>query len=113
MERIGDLEIYKMLSDRTRLEIVKILTEGELCVGDIVERTGKSQSLISHKLKDLREIGLVQSYYSGKKILYSLTDTSMLDLIEQGRKTGDAINMMCDCVECAEKSPDDERKDLV
>ncbi|OWP56324.1 MAG: hypothetical protein B2I17_06310 [Thermoplasmatales archaeon B_DKE] len=102
MKKVGDLEIYKMLSDSTRLNIVKILVQGDHCVGDIVNKTGKSQSLVSHKLMDLREIGLVKSHFSGKNIIYSLSDKSMINLIMQGEKTGSDINMICNCVECPE-----------
>ncbi|MCL5442028.1 MAG: metalloregulator ArsR/SmtB family transcription factor [Candidatus Thermoplasmatota archaeon] len=113
MEKVGDLEIYKLLSDQTRLDIIKMLSSGEMCVGDIVKSTGKSQSLISHKLMDLREKGIVRSYFSGKKIIYSLSDKTMIDLIIQGEKTGDVINMICNCVECPEEPVKTDGNDLV
>ena len=113
MEKVGDLEIYKLLSDQTRLDIIKMLSSGEMCVGDIVKITGKSQSLISHKLMDLREKGIVRSYFSGKKIIYSLSDKTMIDLIIQGEKTGDVINMICNCVECPEDPVKTDGNDLV
>jgi DNA-binding transcriptional ArsR family regulator len=102
--RVGDLLIYKMLSDGLRLQIVKLLSSGEKCVGDLVKKTGHSQSLVSHKLKDLREAGLVTSHYYGKRIIYNLSDDSLEKLLEQGENTGTLISKICDCVECMDQS---------
>ncbi|MEM0155634.1 MAG: metalloregulator ArsR/SmtB family transcription factor [Thermoplasmataceae archaeon] len=110
---VGDLLIYKMLSDNLRLQIVKILSSGEQCVGDLVRKTCHSQSLISHKLKDLRETGLVTSHYSGKRIIYNLSDDSLKKLLKQGENTGNLISERCECVECTYKSDEFHSKDPV
>lgn len=100
---IGDLEIYKMLSDSLRLKILKLLSKNKLCVGEIVSETGESQPLISHKLKDLREKGLVVSFRNGKNIIYELVDPSIRDLLRLGETTGTQVANTCSCVECEEE----------
>ena len=99
-ENIGDLPIYKMLSDETKLRILKILSNGERCVGELTEEIGVSQTLISHKLRDLRENGLVSSAREGKKIVYRISHWSLSELLEFGEKAGDSILKACNCVEC-------------
>lgn len=103
VENIGDLSIYKMLSDETKLKILKILSREERCVGDLTDETGVSQTLISHKLKDLRENGLVTSVRSGKKIIYRISDNSLSELLDFGETTGSRILKICNCVECEEE----------
>lgn len=49
---------------------------------------GMDQPLISHKLKDLRENGLVISYRSGKNIIYKISDDSLRNLLRAGSEAG-------------------------
>lgn len=100
---IGDLEIYRILSDKLRLQIIKLLMKGRMSVTDIISETGESQSLISHKLKDMRENGIVVSYRSGKNIIYDLPSTGLSDLVMVGENIGQTISKTCDCVECQEE----------
>lgn len=71
-----DLEVlaraFQALADRKRLEIVRLLTNGERCVCDLTEVVGAKQSLLSFHLKILREAGLVTSRRRGKWMYYSL-----------------------------------------
>lgn len=71
-----DLEVlaraFHALADRKRLEIVRLLTNGERCVCDLTEVVGAKQSLLSFHLKILREAGLVTSRRRGKWMYYSL-----------------------------------------
>lgn len=97
---IGDLTIYKMLADDTKLKILKILSGSEKCVSDIMSEVGVSQTLVSHKLKDLRENGLVSSFRSGKNIVYRLSDESIVSLLNFGEEAGQNIGKICNCVEC-------------
>lgn len=99
---LGDLAIYKMMADETKLRILKTLSEGERCVGDLIAYTGSSQPLVSHKLKDLRENGLVVSFRSGKNIIYRLADNSITSVISAGENAGHQIQKNCNCVECEE-----------
>ena len=72
----ADLELlaraFHALSDRKRLEIVGLLTNGEQCVCELTEVVGAKQSLLSFHLKILREASLVKSRRRGKWMYYSL-----------------------------------------
>lgn len=66
------LPLFKNLSDENRFAIFLLLVKGgELNVGDICEKTGLSQPLTSHHLKNLREVGLVNCRRDGNSIYYS------------------------------------------
>lgn len=78
-------DIFKVLSDSTRLKIVTALQEGELCVGDIAGLTSFSQSSVSHHLKTLRLYNLVRFRRKGKMTFYSLTDTHVSALLAVAR----------------------------
>jgi len=67
-------ETFKVLGDETRLRIFEALGEGELCVSDIAEKTGISESAISHQLRILRLASLVSSKKVGKKVYYRIAD---------------------------------------
>ena len=77
--------IFKVLSDPTRLKIVLTLQESELCVGEIAEITGLSQSSVSHHLKTLREQKLVDFRRDGKMTYYSLADNHVSALLAVAR----------------------------
>lgn len=102
-KQIGDLMLYKLMADETRLRILKMLNTGEKSVGEISRIIGVSQPLISHKLKDLRENGLVNSYRSGKNIIYKLSGNQLSYLLEVGENAGTGISSTCECVECEEQ----------
>lgn len=62
----------KAVGDRTRLQILRVLLEGEHCVTDIARRLGLAQPRISHHLTILRNSGLVLDRRNGKQIIYSV-----------------------------------------
>lgn len=74
METIEDLaEIFKALSDPTRLKLIKMLTENEfLCVNALTQRLHVTQSAVSQHLRTLRQVGLVIGDRRGYHIHYSL-----------------------------------------
>lgn len=76
--------LFKLLADPTRLQILAALLVSELCVCDIANVTGKTQSSISHQLRTLREGGLIQGRKDGKIVFYSLADDHVRTLLEQG-----------------------------
>ncbi|KPV46366.1 hypothetical protein SE19_05875, partial [Acidiplasma aeolicum] len=102
LNKIGEANIYKMLSDETRLKILKLLSSESLSVSGIINKMGMDQPLISHKLKDLRENGLVISYRSGKNIIYKISDDSLRNLLRAGSEAGKKIERICKCAECDE-----------
>lgn len=67
-------ELLKVFGDSTRLRIIFVLCENELCVCDIAKLLGMTQSAISHQLRVLKQARLVSSRRDGKTIYYSLCD---------------------------------------
>ncbi len=77
-------DFYSLFADRTRLAIIALLTEYDLCVNDIAEIMGMSQSRISHQLAVLRDHDIVTYYRKGKQVVYGLTDNHIKDLFKTG-----------------------------
>ncbi|GAH24355.1 unnamed protein product, partial [marine sediment metagenome] len=71
------LEILKILSDETRLKIVSLLAENELCVCELMEALRMSQSRISNHLRILRNTRIIEAKREGKWIFYSLPRDTM------------------------------------
>lgn len=71
------LNVFKALSDETRLRIIKLLERGELCVCDIVAALDMSQPKVSFHLNVLKEAGLIRDRKQGKWIHYRLNDAEM------------------------------------
>jgi ArsR family transcriptional regulator, zinc-responsive transcriptional repressor len=70
----GTCELLRALGSPHRLAIVLELAEQALCVHDLVDRLGISQSLTSQHLRVLRTTGLVMGARRGKETVYSLAD---------------------------------------
>ncbi|MGO5111444.1 ArsR/SmtB family transcription factor [Oscillospiraceae bacterium LCP25S3_E10] len=77
---------FKVIGDETRVRIIYALSQGEMCVGDISEILGISQSAVSHQLKQLRMEGQVKTRREGKNIYYSLDDEHVVDILNQALK---------------------------
>lgn len=77
-------ETFKALSDPTRVKIVFSLLPGELCVCEISEVVGMSQSAVSHQLRKLKDLRLVKRRKSSKMVYYSLDDDHIIKLLTQG-----------------------------
>jgi ArsR family transcriptional regulator, lead/cadmium/zinc/bismuth-responsive transcriptional repressor len=81
--QIDDLvEIFKVLSDPTRIKIAITLSKAEMCVHDIAEAVHISESAASHQLRILRSLRLVKHRREGKQIFYSLDDHHIEKLIQ-------------------------------
>lgn len=76
--------IFKVLGDPTRLKIIYLLSLSPLCVNDIVELIGMSQSSISHQLSLLKRKKLIKSEKDGRRNIYSLDDDHVLSLFYEG-----------------------------
>ena len=84
-ETLYDLaEFFKVFGDSTRIRILYVLFESEMCVCDIAELLGLSQSAISHQLRVLKNAKLVKFRRAGKTIYYSLSDLHIWSIINQG-----------------------------
>ena len=77
-------ETFRILGDPTRLRIVDALAESELCVCDIAERVGMSESAVSHQLRLMRAKRIVRGRREGRCVYYTLDDQHILDLFQQG-----------------------------
>lgn len=86
-EEISDLsDLFKVFGDSTRLKILFVLFEAEVCVCDLAELLNMTQSAISHQLKVLKQSKLVSSRREGKSVFYSLADNHVRSIIAQGRE---------------------------
>ena len=84
-ELLYDLaELYKIFGDSTRIKILYVLFEAELCVCDIAELLGMTQSAISHQLRVLKQSKLVKFRREGKTMYYSLADDHVRTIIGMG-----------------------------
>ena len=79
-------ELFKVFGDSTRIRILYVLFEAELCVCDIAQTLNMTQSAISHQLKILKQSRLVKNRKEGKQVFYSLADDHVRTIIFQGRE---------------------------
>ncbi|HTI36181.1 MAG TPA: metalloregulator ArsR/SmtB family transcription factor [Vicinamibacterales bacterium] len=77
-------ETFRILGDPTRVRILDVLSAGELCVCDIAELVGISESAVSHQLRLLRGMRLVRPRRSGRQVYYSFDDQHIMSLFQQG-----------------------------
>lgn len=86
-EELYDLaELFKVFGDSTRIRILYVLFEAEVCVCDLAKALNMTQSAISHQLKILKQSKLVKSRREGKSVFYSLADGHVRTIIAQGRE---------------------------
>lgn len=78
--------LFKALADPTRVRIIAALFHTELCVDDLVQLLGMSQSAISHQLRLLRHMHLVQYRKVGKHSFYRLDDDHVRDMFQRSRE---------------------------
>jgi ArsR family transcriptional regulator len=77
-------EVFKALSDPTRLRIISALAECEICVNDLAAALGMGQSAVSHQLSDMREKRLLAARREGRHVYYRLDDEHVQYLFSQG-----------------------------
>ena len=77
-------ELFKVFGVSTRIRILFVLFEAEVCVCDLAQALNMTQSAISHQLKILKQSKLVKSRREGKSIFYSLADDHVRTIINQG-----------------------------
>lgn len=84
-EHLYDLaELFKVFGDSTRIKILYALFEAELCVCDIAQLLGITQSAVSHQLRVLKNARLAKPRREGKTVFYSLADDHVRRIIAQG-----------------------------
>ena len=70
----------KAMADPTRLHVLHLLADGELCVGDLVTRVGGTQANVSKHLAVLRAEGLVRPRREGMNVFYAMEDEAALEV---------------------------------
>ena len=84
-KELNDLaDLFKIFGDYTRIRILFVLFEAEVCVCDLAEALNMTQSAISHQLRILKQNRLVKSRREGKAVFYSLADGHVRTIINQG-----------------------------
>lgn len=77
-------ELFKVFGDSTRIKILYVLFQSEMCVCDIAQLLNMSQSAISHQLRVLKQAQLVKYRREGKTVFYSLADAHVNTILNQG-----------------------------
>lgn len=77
-------DLFKLFGDSTRLQILYLLLESEMCVCDIAQLLQVSQSAVSHQLRILKQSKLVKFRRDGKTVFYSLADMHVKTILHQG-----------------------------
>jgi DNA-binding transcriptional ArsR family regulator len=77
-------QLFKALSDPSRVRIISALSYTELCVHDLAATLGMSQSAVSHQLRSLREMRLVRYRKQGRHVYYQLDDEHISELFRGG-----------------------------
>ncbi|MBU3144166.1 metalloregulator ArsR/SmtB family transcription factor [Clostridium sp. CF012] len=84
-ETLYDLaDLFKVFGDSTRIKILCVLFESEMCVCDIAALVNMTQSAISHQLRVLKNARLVKHRREGKVVYYSLDDQHVKQIFDQG-----------------------------
>lgn len=79
-------ELFKVFGDPTRIRILFVLFEAEVCVCDLARALNMTQSAVSHQLRILKQSCLVKNRREGKSVFYSLADDHVRTVIAQGRE---------------------------
>ena len=79
-------ELFKVFGDSTRIRILFVLFEAEVCVCDLAKALNMTQSAVSHQLRILKQNKLVKNRREGKSIFYSLADDHVRTIISMGRE---------------------------
>jgi len=88
----------RCIGEPTRLKILKLVAEGEKCVGELVGILSKEQSLISHHLRALKECNIVKDRQETQKVYYKLTDDRLARLIIDSEALMTELSL-CKCPE--------------
>lgn len=76
-------DLFKVLADPSRLQILFALEHGEIAVSDLAELLGMSVSAVSHQLRVLRQAKVVRTRRAGRSILYAVEDQHVTRLLDQ------------------------------
>lgn len=77
-------DLFKIFGDSTRIKILYVLSNDEMCVSSLAAELGMTQSAISHQLRVLKQSGLVKYRREGKTVFYALSDDHVKTILNQG-----------------------------
>ena len=77
-------ELFKVFGDSTRIRILFVLFEAEVCVCDLAAALNMTVSAVSHQLKILKQNKLIKSRREGRSVFYSLADDHVRTIVSQG-----------------------------
>ena len=77
-------ELFRAFSDTSRVRIMSVLVKGEMNVSSLAEVIGISESAVSHHMRGLRQMRLVHARREGKEVYYSVMDSHIITLFQQG-----------------------------
>lgn len=77
-------ELFRAFSDTSRVRILSALITEEMNIGALAKAVGISESAVSHHMRGLRQMRLVQSRRDGKEVYYRITDEHIIALFQQG-----------------------------
>lgn len=80
----GLSDFFKVFGDLTRIKILYVLWQSEMCVCDLAHTLNMTQSAISHQLRVLKQMKLVCNRRDGKTVFYSLADSHIKTIMNQG-----------------------------
>ena len=79
-------ELFRAFSDTSRVRIVSALLTGEMNISALAGVVGISESAVSHQIRGLRQMRMVQSRRDGKEVYYRIDDEHIIALFQQGVK---------------------------
>jgi len=79
-------ELFRAFSDTSRVRIVSALLSGEMNINALAKVVGISESAVSHHMRGLRQMRMVQSRRDGKEVFYRIDDEHIIALFQQGVK---------------------------
>jgi ArsR family transcriptional regulator, lead/cadmium/zinc/bismuth-responsive transcriptional repressor len=77
-------ELFRAFSDTSRVRILSVIVDQELNITALAQIIGVTESAVSHHMRGLRQMRLVQARREGKEVFYSLTDPHIVALFRQG-----------------------------
>ena len=77
-------ELFRAFSDTSRVRILSAIVDQELNISSLAQLVGVTESGVSHHMRGLRQMHLVQARRDGKEVFYSLTDPHIIALFRQG-----------------------------
>ena len=88
---MSEVEVFKALSDSTRLKILECVREGEKCICEIIPYTGKSQPNVSQHLKVLKNAGIIDERKDGTRIIIKTSNNTIYHVIDQVKHISSSI----------------------